>query len=91
MIHLYIRHTDFVTKGISRPTNPNTPVVCVGPGKGIVPMRAASEQCIHEGYNSIYCLTVFWLLFCTQGSALSLGMVILCRITKSPLSRCLFS
>ncbi|KAG2054528.1 riboflavin synthase domain-like protein [Suillus hirtellus] len=37
---------------ISLPTNPNTPVVCVGPGPGIAPMRTVTEQHIHEGHNS---------------------------------------
>jgi len=39
---------------ISLPTDPNTPVVCVGPGTGIAPMRAVIEQRIHEGYASMF-------------------------------------
>ncbi|KAG2095664.1 uncharacterized protein F5147DRAFT_818907, partial [Suillus discolor] len=39
---------------ISLPTDPNTPVVCVGPGTGIAPMRAVIEQRIHEGHNSMF-------------------------------------
>lgn len=37
---------------ISLPTDPNTPVVCVGPGTGIAPMRAVIEQRIHEGHTN---------------------------------------
>ncbi|KAG1894003.1 riboflavin synthase domain-like protein [Suillus fuscotomentosus] len=37
---------------ISLPTDPNTPVVCVGPGTGIAPMRAVIKQRIHEGHNN---------------------------------------
>ncbi|KAG1797098.1 riboflavin synthase domain-like protein [Suillus plorans] len=37
---------------ISLPTDPNTPVVCVGPGTGIAPMRAVIEQRIYEGHNN---------------------------------------
>ncbi|KAG2137490.1 riboflavin synthase domain-like protein [Suillus clintonianus] len=37
---------------ISLPTDPNIPVMCVGPGTGIAPMRAVIQQRIHEGYNN---------------------------------------
>ncbi|KAG2078524.1 riboflavin synthase domain-like protein [Suillus decipiens] len=37
---------------ISLPTDPNTPVVCVGPGTGIAPMRAVIEQRLHEGHTN---------------------------------------
>ncbi|KAG1797022.1 riboflavin synthase domain-like protein [Suillus plorans] len=37
---------------ISLPTDPNTPVVCVGPGTGIAPMRAVIEQRIHKGHTN---------------------------------------
>ncbi|KAL5479059.1 TAH18_1 [Sanghuangporus weigelae] len=46
-----------IQKGfLSQPRSPETPIVCVGPGTGIAPMRALIEQRVHEGsaYNSLY-------------------------------------
>ncbi|KAG1894560.1 riboflavin synthase domain-like protein [Suillus fuscotomentosus] len=37
---------------ISLPTNPNTPVVCVGLGTGIAPMCAVIEQRIYKGHTN---------------------------------------
>ncbi|KAG2064219.1 riboflavin synthase domain-like protein [Suillus decipiens] len=37
---------------VSLPTHLNTPVVCVGPGTGIGPMRAVIEQRMHEGHTN---------------------------------------
>ncbi|KAG1750382.1 uncharacterized protein EDB91DRAFT_686548 [Suillus paluster] len=37
---------------ISRPTNPNMPVMCIGPGTGIVRMRTVMEKRIHERYSN---------------------------------------
>ncbi|KAG2130147.1 uncharacterized protein EDB93DRAFT_87346 [Suillus bovinus] len=39
---------------ISLPTDLNIPVVCVGPGTGVAPMRGVIEQRIHEGYTSMF-------------------------------------
>ncbi|KAJ8591222.1 riboflavin synthase domain-like protein, partial [Rhizopogon salebrosus TDB-379] len=42
-----------IRKGfISLPTDANTPVVCVGPGTGVAPMRAVIEQRVYAGYNN---------------------------------------
>ncbi|OAX32629.1 riboflavin synthase domain-like protein [Rhizopogon vinicolor AM-OR11-026] len=42
-----------IRKGfISLPTDANTPVVCVGPGTGIAPMRAVIEQRVFAGYSN---------------------------------------
>ncbi|OCB88873.1 riboflavin synthase domain-like protein [Sanghuangporus baumii] len=46
-----------IQKGfLSQPRSPETPIVCVGPGTGIAPMRALIEQRIHEGSanNTLY-------------------------------------
>ena len=42
-----------IQKGfLSVPKDPETPVVCVGPGTGIAPMRAVIEQRVHEKSKS---------------------------------------
>ncbi|KAG9311173.1 riboflavin synthase domain-like protein [Chiua virens] len=42
-----------IQKGlISLPNDPLTPVICVGPGTGIAPMRAVIEDRIHAGSNA---------------------------------------
>lgn len=39
-----------IQKGfLVQPTDPAMPIVCVGPGTGIAPMRALIEQRVHEG------------------------------------------
>ncbi|EJD05242.1 riboflavin synthase domain-like protein [Fomitiporia mediterranea MF3/22] len=46
-----------IQKGfLSLPTNSETPIVCVGPGTGIAPMRALIEQRVHDGAsdNTLY-------------------------------------
>lgn len=39
------------------PKDPSVPIVCVGPGTGIAPMRALIEYRIHRGSNRM------WLIF----------------------------
>ncbi|KAF9219893.1 riboflavin synthase domain-like protein [Gyrodon lividus] len=42
-----------IQKGlISLPNDPNTPIICVGPGTGVAPMRAVIEERIHVGSKS---------------------------------------
>ncbi|KAF9231055.1 hypothetical protein BU15DRAFT_90988 [Melanogaster broomeanus] len=42
-----------IQKGlISLPKDPTTPVICVGPGTGVAPMRAVIEERIHAGSKS---------------------------------------
>ncbi|KAI0776652.1 riboflavin synthase domain-like protein [Trametes elegans] len=46
-----------VQKGfISLPTDRTTPVICVGPGTGVAPMRAVIQERIHDGIheNTLY-------------------------------------
>ncbi|KIK93213.1 hypothetical protein PAXRUDRAFT_829176 [Paxillus rubicundulus Ve08.2h10] len=42
-----------IQKGmISLPNDPNTPIICVGPGTGVAPMRAVIEERVHAGSKS---------------------------------------
>ncbi|KAG6829230.1 hypothetical protein H0H92_005232 [Tricholoma furcatifolium] len=46
-----------VQKGLlSLPPNPSTPVICIGPGTGVAPMRALIEERVHDGScsNTLY-------------------------------------
>lgn len=40
-------------KGLIRlPTNPETPVICIGPGTGVAPLRSVIQDRLHGGSNS---------------------------------------
>ena len=50
-----------IQKGlISLPNDPKTPVICVGPGTGIAPMRAVIEDRIHTGCESESLRNTWW-------------------------------
>lgn len=34
---------------VTLPKDPSVPIICVGPGTGIAPMKAAIEERIHQG------------------------------------------
>ena len=39
-------------KGFIRlPKNPDTPLICIGPGTGVAPMRSVIEDRLHGGSN----------------------------------------
>lgn len=39
-------------KGLIRlPRNPETPLICIGPGTGVAPMRSVIEDRLHGGSN----------------------------------------
>ncbi|KAG5351497.1 hypothetical protein C0989_006232 [Termitomyces sp. Mn162] len=43
-----------IQKGlITMPPSPSTPVICVGPGTGVAPMRAVIEERVHDGSSSV--------------------------------------
>jgi len=69
---------------IKPPKDISQPIICVGPGTGIAPMRALIEERAKEGAKGTVFITmrdshplyplrkhaILWLSFCHQGSAL---------------------
>ena len=47
-------------KGLIRlPRNPETPLICIGPGTGVAPMRSVIEDRLHGGSNCKLFYSIF--------------------------------
>lgn len=50
-------------KGLIRlPRNPETPLICIGPGTGVAPMRSVIEDRLHGGSNCKPFYSIFVLV-----------------------------
>ena len=44
-------HIEFKKGLIKLPKNPETPLICIGPGTGVAPLRSVIEDRLHGGSN----------------------------------------